>query len=625
MDSEQWDSWLERTILVLIGAALGFGVLLFGGVRVRDFLVIEILVGLALLVWLVRIWTVRDHRLLWPPVAWGVVLFAGWAVWRTTEAALPYVADGELLRILTYTALFFIVVNNLHRQGTAQGVAWMLTALATVLCFYGAWQFATASNTVWGLGRSEDYAHRASGSYACPNHFAGLIAMLLPISVAMIIAGRVKPLTRILLAYAVLVLVAGLTLTFSRGGWLASGVGLLFVLFALARQRDYRWAALICLGIVLIGGGVVAARTRTMQNRLAASHDLQPDSRNSRPNIWRAAVAMWRDQPIYGVGPAHFSERFKQYRTHWAHGEPERAHNDYLNALADWGAAGVGMILLPWMLLGYGVWRTLGQVRRDPGDLEVKRSSRYAFVLGTTGGLAALLTHSFIDFNLHIPANAMVAVTWMALLAGYSRYATDNWWVSSRLPWRFAISLVILALTAALGRDLAGRGRETVQLEKARRAVPGSNAQLAALQAAWALEPRNASTAAQIAELYRERSFLGDPGFQDQAKEALTWFEKAAALNPFEPMYRHRAGVCLDWIGEHERARKYYDAALKLDPQGRITSFYMGWHLLQSGDEASALQWFTKSIEQGWPPYADAINYRDMLLERARNAAAKPR
>jgi len=615
---ERWDGWLERTLTVLVGAALAFAILAFGAVRIREFLVVEALTGLALLVWLARIWLVRDHRLLWPPVCWGVLAFAGWAAWRALEADIAYVAWSEVMRVLTYTALFFITLNNLHRQNTSQAIAWTVVTVATLACFLAGWQYATGDNTVWGLYRSDMYVGRGSGTYANPNHFAGLLELLLPLAVVTVIAGRMKALGRVLLGYAALVMLAGLALTFSRGGWIAAAAGLGFVLLTLVRNRDYRWPALICIGVFAIGFAVALTRTDLMQQRLENSHDLDPQARNSRPQIWRAAIAMWRDHPWFGVGPAHFNERFKQYRSDRVHGEPERAHNDYIDALADWGIAGTALIVVPWALLGYGIVRTLRQVRRGPGDLEAKRSGRYSFVLGATGGLAALLVHAAFDFNFHIPANAMVAVTWMGLLAGYSRYATDDWWVSSKRPWRVLVSLVVIApLTTAIAWDLSRRAPETVHIDQARKAPFLSDAQLASLKAAWAAEPRNASAAAMIGELLRRRSFEGLPGHEELAREAIEWFGRASQLHPYHPMYPLSIGITLDWLGEAD-TWTHFEKALSLDPNGRITSYYLGWHHEQKGDFAAAREWYEKSLAQGWPPYQPSIDALNRLKRQGR-------
>ena len=66
---------------------------------------------------------------------------------------------------------------------------------------------------------------RASGTYISPNNLAGFLEMILPLAIAYTLAGRMKPLMRILLGYSALVMLAGIAVTFSRGGWAASAAG----------------------------------------------------------------------------------------------------------------------------------------------------------------------------------------------------------------------------------------------------------------------------------------------------------------------------------------------------------------------------------------------------------------
>jgi tetratricopeptide (TPR) repeat protein len=82
--------------------------------------------------------------------------------------------------------------------------------------------------------------------------------------------------------------------------------------------------------------------------------------------------------------------------------------------------------------------------------------------------------------------------------------------------------------------------------------------------------------------------------------------------------------MCLDWIGRHDEATTNYDEAVKLDPEGRITSFYRGWHAMQRGNDAEAREWFLKSTQQGWPPYREAETYLWILERRKADRAPSP-
>jgi O-antigen ligase len=83
-----------------------------------------------------------------------------------------------------------------------------------------------------------------------------------------------------------------------------------------------------------------------------------------RHDMWAAAVQMWRDHFWWGVGPAHYDYRFRQYRPETMQMRPGRVHNDYLNLLADWGTVGGIIVLAGMAVFGAGLTRTWKDVRR---------------------------------------------------------------------------------------------------------------------------------------------------------------------------------------------------------------------------------------------------------------------
>src|SRR6185312_16304653 len=85
------------------------------------------------------------------------------------------------------------------------------------------------------------------------------------------------------------------------------------------------------------------------------------------------------------------------------------------------------------------IW-TWRYVRGSPNTLGEHRSNKLALVLGASIGLVAILIHSFVDFNMHIPANAILAVTLMALLSSYVRFATERYWFTARLWTKTALT-----------------------------------------------------------------------------------------------------------------------------------------------------------------------------------------
>ena len=120
MVRDRLDNWCEKGILALLLAALVFGPLATGAVRPGEFLVVQTLTAAAALLWLARFWVNPRYRILWPPVCWAVTAFVIYAIVRYHQADIEYVARQELIRILVYALLFFIVLNNLVRQDLTQ-------------------------------------------------------------------------------------------------------------------------------------------------------------------------------------------------------------------------------------------------------------------------------------------------------------------------------------------------------------------------------------------------------------------------------------------------------------------------------------------------------------------------
>jgi O-antigen ligase len=95
----------------------------------------------------------------------------------------------------------------------------------------------------------------------------------------------------------------------------------------------------------------------------------------------------------------------------------EYAHDDYTQLVAENGVIGfllLGAIVVVSLIAALRAqWR-----RRDP----LMRGMAFASIMGVT----AILIHSSVDFNLQIPANAMMFVVLLALA-----------WISQHLGRRF--------------------------------------------------------------------------------------------------------------------------------------------------------------------------------------------
>lgn len=636
MNRESLDKLCERGILGLVLAILVFTPLAFGGcpqiavgsrldfLLINPFNIVQWLTVGVLFLWAVRLWAAPKIQLLWPPICWAVIAFAIYAIVRYHYADIEYVARGEMIQVLVYTFLFLAIVNNLHRQESTQIITLTLVFLAMVISFWAVYQFMTGSNKVWCF--IKPYPKRATGTFISPNDLSGFLEMILPLGFAYTLTSRMKAVPKIFAGYASLVILVALVMTVSRGAWFATAIALLVFFVVLMFHHTHRLPAAALLAAIILGGYYFGPHQIFLVNRIK---QLQTEKGNidddGRYGIWHAAVKLWEEDPWWGIGPGHFGYRFGKYRPALVQVSPDRVHNDYLNTLTDYGVAGILLVVIPFVLLFVGVFRTWGFVRGSPNTIREHRSNKLTLVLGASIGLLAILLHSFVDFNMHIPANALVAITLMALLTCYFRFATESYWFTARIISKTLVTAVLAVGGVYLTMQAARSAGESVWLIRAERAKEASPGQIAALKNAFAIEPKNPVTARALGEAYRRESWQNLPDYAEQAQEAMSWFKRAIALNPYDDSSILRYGMCLDQIGDHDQAFTYFDRANQMDPNSYFNNAYMGWHYVQVGDYAAALEWLKHSRRLEWidNPVADSYFQiaRDHLLETATNTS----
>jgi O-antigen ligase len=170
--------------------------------------------------------------------------------------------------------------------------------------------------------------------------------------------------------------VAGILLTFSRGALLATGAMLVLASFTVLGVRGQRSVSLIVAG-TLATGGAVLTMTPALKV-LVRAFAVVGRTAGSRIEIWQDAwrAAAWR--PITGVG----------YGAYESIGTVRDAHSLPLALLAETGVIGLALFSL-------AIMAAAGRVVRAGTDL--RTGERRAEALGVAAGLAVVLLHSLIE------------------------------------------------------------------------------------------------------------------------------------------------------------------------------------------------------------------------------------
>jgi hypothetical protein len=137
-----------------------------------------------------------------------------------------------------------------------------------------------------------------------------------------------------------------------------------------------------------------------------------------RFDLWQAAIQQWKLEPWTGTGSGTYRFYGRLFRSDKMQQDPVAVHNDYLHFLSEYGVFGGVAFLL---FFGIHVYRGLRSFARlGPQRLatgEPALSDRFALNLGALCAVAAFTVHSAVDFNMHIPANALLLAFVFGILA----------------------------------------------------------------------------------------------------------------------------------------------------------------------------------------------------------------
>jgi O-antigen ligase len=389
-----------RIMRIGICLVVAFTVFAHGVVEPWSETVLEVAAALLFIYWgvlfaLGRVPAVRGNKLL-IPVA-GLWLFVTFQ-YLTRLTSVPFLSKVEVLKYSAICILVFLAVQAYETLNHWHGFVWFLLVLGFVVSVVGILQYFTFNGKLYWL-RELRYGGVPFGPYVNRNHFAGLVELLIPTGLSVLLL-RAEDRDRLpLIGLLTLLPIGALFMSASRGGILAFVVEIGMILVFTFLRREGRNQLVAGATILLIAGAFVAwLGVGPALDRFASYRKLEVnETRRSemRRDSWRIFV----DHPIVGVGFGTLQDVFPRYETLYDGNLAVHAHNDYLEALAETGVIG-GLLCAAFLaFLAQEGWARL---------IAAKNSLDLAFHVGALTACCGLLVHSFVDFNLHIPSNALI-------------------------------------------------------------------------------------------------------------------------------------------------------------------------------------------------------------------------
>jgi putative inorganic carbon (HCO3(-)) transporter len=321
----------------------------------------------------------------------GVLLIVYLAVTIVSFGIAASQTDAlPILRSVTVgLLLFFATALSVRDRNSA---LWVVAGIAVSGFLEGAvatYQHFTGTNEYGFVTTSGAIVSRAVAGLHTPNELGGFLVILVPFILAgFLIARRSRRLYGIALLCGVALLFSllGIYASFSRGAIVALiSVPLFFI-----SKRHLLLLLPFFVALVLVATpGVIRERFDSLSS--------SGEEVATRTDIWRAAIDIWEQHPLFGAGAGSFPTEYaearipgKQYLPNRRIQPPPHAHNVFLQELAESGLVGL-LALLAILILAL---RTAWLVRKSP--------TRWLSLMGTASlaSITAFLIHNQVDLTL---------------------------------------------------------------------------------------------------------------------------------------------------------------------------------------------------------------------------------
>jgi len=296
-----------------------------------------------------------------------------------------------LTKTLEWFIVYFLVIEVFQKKKHIYIAIFILLFTSGATALDSIVQFHITQKDVF-LGHMIEPGSRATAGFKTANGLGAYLTVIIPLILALIFFKGKNLRFRFFVSLTFLLAVWSLIVTFSRGAWLGTLLGIMFfpLVFCFHDQlRKFYFAlGLVCVTTVLyVYFGLM----------FTSSFDLEVLVRHStvdwRLNIWQDGIRMIKDKPFFGHGINTFMQIFKFYRSD-INTNPTYAHNCYIQLAAETGL--FGLLSFLWII---------GNLFRESFKKVTFFATHDSHLMilssGLLSGIFAFLVHSFFDTNFY--------------------------------------------------------------------------------------------------------------------------------------------------------------------------------------------------------------------------------
>lgn len=540
---------------------------------------LQILTAVAMLLWFLHM--AKEGILRFKPTALGIPLLLFLLLAAASIFRAPYMHDSliEFSKLVNLIAIFYLTVNHINDRRDIKKVVNVIVIVGAVLSIFGIIQYLGGITNSWW-----DIKNFLSSVYVNHNHFAGFLELSIPLCIGLALGER-NGMKRPFYIYLFFVMLLAFMLSMSRGAWfsLAFSMSIMFILLykkGFIRKRFFTlFFIFILIGFLFMKNGALDL----FLGRIASYKEFDFEG---RLEIWNGTLGIIKDNLFFGTGIGTFIHCFPRYRPAGLNLFVNYAHNDYLQLASELGIVSLFLAFYMLFLIARKAIKTY---------LVSESNFKKGVFIGMFTGILSIAIHSIVDFNLRIPANAIL----FAVLSGMifslrsrdvepdkyfeimlnrrALYVLRPLFIVIMFIWILGISRLVVAEAILISVRKAGCDEKLSGLNRAINILPGASDYYKKLA--------QIHTGRASINYYKEKDLL----------MALEYYRRASEINPADAWAWLGIGDSFLYLGDIDSARGFYKKALDLDPNNSYYLKKMGDLLVSLGNIDEAVNAFKRA------------------------------
>jgi len=292
-------------------------------------------------------------------------------------------------KTLEWFIIFFLVVEFIREEKHIKVlvIIFAITTLATLMDSY--FQLVTHRDIFLGHPLM---GGRVTAGFRAPNALGAYLTIWIPLLISCAFSKGLNKKLRIGMALVILISLCSLILTSSRGAWLATGFGCVFLLASIfCYQKKWKWQYLVATLLVITFICIISPFT--LKATVHHSVIKRWETVQWRLSLWEESVQMVLNRPLFGHGINTYMQLFQHFRENF-NNDPTYAHNCYIQLASEVGL--IGFMCFMWII--FRLFHV--SIKKINTSLQYDYN-RIVISLGLISGIYAFLIHSYFDTNFY--------------------------------------------------------------------------------------------------------------------------------------------------------------------------------------------------------------------------------